>query len=102
MTVAADAREQRLVVFYAVAVFLSFLAGLSAMAVFFRRERRPVQLAVSLVGAVGVALTLVVNLARGYPIASLAAALLVGGVFYGLWVRAGRPRGVRGVAAEAD
>ena len=102
VTVAAGAREQRLVVFYAVAVFLSFLAGLAAMAVFFRRERRPVQLAVSLVGAFGVAFTLAVNLVRGYPIASLAAALLVAAVFYWLWVRTGRPRGIAGAVAEPD
>ncbi|SCL18313.1 Amino acid transporter [Micromonospora rhizosphaerae] len=102
VTVAVDAREQRLVVFYAVAVFLSFLAGLAAMAVFFRRERRPVQLAVSLVGALGVSFTLAVNLARGYPIASLAAALLVAAVFYRLWARAGRPRGIAGAVAEPD
>jgi len=102
VTVAAGAREQRLVVFYAVAVFLSFLAGLAAMSVFFRRERRPAQLAVSLVGTFGVAFTLAVNLARGYPIVSLAAATLVAAVFYWLWIRAGRPRGIAGTVAEPD
>src|SRR5204863_1057647 len=35
---AAGGREQRLVLFYAVAVFLAFLSGLLAMARFFRRE----------------------------------------------------------------
>jgi hypothetical protein len=44
----------------------------------------------------------VVNLARGEPIASLAAALLIGAALYGLWVRAGRPRGIRNVAADAE
>jgi hypothetical protein len=102
VTFAANGRDQRLVLYYAVAVFLSFLAGLCAMAVFSRRERRPVQLAVNLIGAFGVAFTLVVDLSRGSPIASLAAALLIAAVLYWQWVRAGRPRGVRGAVVGAD
>jgi hypothetical protein len=42
--------------------------------------------------AVGV--TLSVNLARGYPIASLLTALSIAATLYGLWLRAGRPSGV--------
>jgi hypothetical protein len=38
IVVAAQADEQELVPFYAVSVFLSFLAGLIAMVVFFYRE----------------------------------------------------------------
>ncbi len=45
-------------------------------------------------GTVLVAFTLVVNLLRGYPLVSFAAALAIAGTFYWLWVRAGRPRGV--------
>lgn len=94
LVVAAGGDEQSLVLFYAVAVFLAFLAGLVAMSSFFRRERRWGYLAASLCGAVAVGVTLAVNLARVYPIASLAAALVIAATLYLLWVRAGRPRGV--------
>jgi hypothetical protein len=100
--VAAGGQDQRLVLFYAVSVFLSFLAGLIAMARFSLRQRHIGQLVVNVVGALAVAFTLVVNLARGEPIASLAAALAIAAVLYALWVRAGRPRGIRNVAAEAE
>ena len=99
---AAGGEDQRLVLFYAVSVFLSFLAGLLAMARFSTAGRHWVQLAVNLLGAAVVGFTLVVNLARGEPIASLAAALVIAAVLYGLWVRAGRPRGIRHVAAQAE
>ncbi len=91
---AAGAREQTLVLFYAVAVFGAFLCGLLAMARFFRAERRWLLLASSLAGAAAVALTLGVNIARGYPIVSLIAAAVVAGTLHTMWVRAGRPRGV--------
>jgi hypothetical protein len=100
--IAAGGQDQRLVLFYAVSVFLSFLAGLVAMARFSARQRHIGQLVVNIVGAVVVAFTLVVNLARGKPIASLAAALVIAAVLYVLWLRAGRPRGIRNVAAEAE
>jgi hypothetical protein len=67
--VAAGAKEQELVLFYAVAVFLSFLVGLLAMARFARREGRRIVLAMSLLGAVVVSFTLAFNLSRGDPIA---------------------------------
>jgi hypothetical protein len=94
VVVAARGREQELVLFYAVSVFLSFLCGLLAMARFSLRERSAYHAAVNLVGAVAVLFTLAVNLRRGYPIASLAASLLLALVFFWLWDRAGRPRGV--------
>jgi Amino acid permease len=91
---AAGAREQRLVLFYAVAVFGAFLCGLLAMAKFFHGERRWLLLASSLAGAAAVALTLGVNVARGYPIVSLVVAAVIAGILHMMWVRAGRPRGV--------
>jgi hypothetical protein len=94
IVVAAGAHEQRLVLFYAVAVFAAFLCGLLAMATFLRAERRWLLLSVSVLGALAVALTLAVNVARGYPIVSLGAALLLAATLHRLWVRAGRPRGV--------
>lgn len=99
---AAGGQDQRLVLFCAVSVFLSFLAGLIAMARFSARARRPGALIVNLVGAAAVAFTLAVNLAQGEPIGSLAAALLIAALLYALWVRAGRPRGIRNAAAERE
>jgi hypothetical protein len=96
IVVAAAGREQRLVLFYAVAVFIAFLCGLLAMAKLFRVEGKWLLLMTSLLGATAVALTLAVNLARGYPVISLIAALVLAGVLHALWVKAGRPRGVAG------
>lgn len=98
VVVLARGEEQSLVLFYAVAVFVSFLAGLLAMARFARRERRYGSLALNGLGALVVAFTLVVNLGRGYPLVSLLASLLVAWAFHRMWVRAGRPGGI----AEAE
>jgi hypothetical protein len=102
VTIAAGAQDQELVLFYAVSVFMSFLVGLLAMAHFARRERRPASLTMNAVGALVVAFVLVVNLARGEPVASVAAALLIGAGLSRLWVRAGRPRGIAEVVAESE
>ena len=99
---AADGQDQRLVLFYAVSVFLSFLIGLLAMARFAAHDHNRAHLALNVVGATAVGFTLAVNLARGQPIASLAAALLIAAILYQRWVTAGRPGGIRNVAAEAD
>ncbi len=100
--VAAGARDQELVLFYAVAVFMSFLAGLLAMLKFSYAEHRRWSLALNGVGAVLVAFTLTVNLLRGYPMVSLAAALLIAVTFHRLWVRAGRPRGVSQIERSVE
>ena len=104
LVAAAGGREQRLVLFYAVAVFLAFLSGLLAMSTFFRQDGKRLLLGASVLGALAVTLTLGVDLARGYPLASLAAALAIAGTLFALWVRAGRPKGVADVErlAEAD
>ncbi|MBS1843767.1 MAG: amino acid permease [Actinobacteria bacterium] len=99
---AAGAQDQELVLFYAVSVFLSFLAGLLAMAKFARQEGRRSTLALSLLGALVVTFTLAINLSRGDPIASLLASLLIAGVLWRLWVRAGRPRGIASAVVEAE
>ena len=75
-------------------VFLSFLFGLLSMAVFSRREGARLFLALNAVAIAAVAVTLAVNLRRGYPIASLGAACAIALVLHRLWIRAGRPRGV--------
>ena len=99
---AAGGHEQELVLFYAVAVFVSFLAGLAAMARFSLRDGRRGLFAINLVGAVAVAFTLIVNLGRGYPLLSLGATVLIAGVLYVLWTRAGRPSGVEEVEAHIE
>lgn len=54
-------------------------------------------------GLVGApAFTRIAHLSRGLPIIRLAAALIIAAVLYGAWARAGRPRGIRAVAAEAE
>jgi amino acid transporter len=102
ITVAAGGNDQELVLFYAVSVFLSFLAGLLAMAHFSRHERQVGSLILNLLGAAVVAFTLIVNLSRGTPVISLVAALAIAAALYAGWVRSGRPQGIRNVAADAE
>jgi hypothetical protein len=98
----AGGHEQELVLVYAVAVFVSFLAGLLAMARFARRAGSRLLTATNLLGAVAVAFTLAVNLARGYPLIAIAGTLLVAALLHWRWVRAGRPRGIESVEREAE
>ncbi|WP_220094044.1 amino acid permease [Arthrobacter sp. AQ5-05] len=86
--------------FYAVAVFVSFLAGLTSMAFFSHREGRTGYLVLNCAGVLIVAFTLVVNLLRGLPLFSVAASLAVAGIFYVLWVRDGKPQGLHGGKAR--
>lgn len=99
--IAAEGREQRLVLFYAVAVFVSFLVGLLAMTHFSRTERKPVLAAVNAFATLAVAFILVVNLLRGWPVLSMAVTALIAGVLHVRWVRAGRPSGMSDVARHA-
>jgi len=94
---AAGALEQELVLFYAVAVFLSFLMGLLAMARFALQEKQRLLLAVNALAIIAVVFTIVVNLARIYPIASVVALLLIAMVLYWLWSRAGKPQDIENV-----
>jgi hypothetical protein len=98
----ASGQEQELVLVYAVAVFVSFLAGLLAMARFSHRRGARWLVVTNVVGAIGVAFTLVVNLARGYPLLALAGTVLVAAVLYWRWVRAGRPAGIEAIEREAE
>ncbi|MGE5226426.1 MAG: amino acid permease [Planctomycetaceae bacterium] len=102
VVIAAKGRDQELVLFYAVAVFISFLCGLLAMVRFSRRDGDRLHVAVNAVGAALVLFTLAVNLRRGYPIASVVASLAIGGLFMWLWLRQGRPRGIAMAEAEAE
>lgn len=100
VVVVAGADEQSLVLFYAVSVFLSFLAGLTAMIVFSYREGDRGALVLNVVGALIVAFVLAINLARGLPLISMGASLLIAFLLYLLWIRKGRPRGIAGAGAE--
>jgi amino acid transporter len=98
----AGANEQELVLVYAVAVFVSFLAGLLAMARFSQRRGARALTATNLLGAAAVAFTLVVNLARGYPLLAIAGTVLVAGILHRRWMRAGRPGGVESIERQAE
>ena len=104
VVLAAGGQEQELVLVYAVAVFVSFLAGLLAMARFSHRRGARALTAMNLAGALVVAFTLVVNMARGYPLLAIAATFLIALGLHWRWVRAGRPRGIEEIerVAEAD
>jgi hypothetical protein len=97
VTLAARGRDQELVLFYAAAVFVAFHAGLISMCRFSWQQRRFGSLAINLTGAAAVSFTLAINLARGEPIISIAVALVIAAGLYALWVRSGRPRGIRHV-----
>jgi hypothetical protein len=102
VVVAAGGRDQELVLFYAVAVFVAFLSGLLAMAKFSRDQGSRVSYAVNLFGAAVVIFTIAVNLRRGYPIFSLLAAAGIGLALYALWIKSRRPRGVAQAQMEAE
>ena len=88
--------------FYAVAVFASFMMGLLAMARFSWQEKNYKLLGSNMIAAVAVFFTLVINLGRGYPLASFGGARdhrrrpLPG------WVKAGRPEGVTEIERRAS
>jgi hypothetical protein len=94
MIVAAGADEQRLVQFYAVAVFASFLAATLGCARLSRRDGRTAASAVNLVGAALVAVVLALNVTRLDPIVSLLASGAVALYLWRTWVARGRPGGV--------
>jgi len=94
----SGAREQVLVQFYAVAVFMSFLGATVAAATLARRERRTGRFAVAAAGAAIVAVVLALNMRRIDAIVAIVAALLVSLYLWRAWVARGRPSG----AARAD
>lgn len=102
VVIAADAREPRLVLFYAVAVFVSFLMGLASMATLAHRDGQCRWVALNVAAAIAVAFTLAMNVMRPAALGSLAATALAAGVLYAAWVRAGRPRGAAHAVAEAE
>ncbi len=100
VTAAANGRDQALVLYYAAAVFVAFLAGLLAMSRFSWRQRRIGTLAINLTGAAAVALTLAINLFRGEPIIAIAGSLVIAAALYAVWLRSGSPRGIRNITTD--
>lgn len=98
--VAVGGREQRLVPFYAVAVFASFLAATLACAWLSYGERRWPALVLNLVAAVLVGTVLAINATRADGLIALGVSVLVAAYLYLRWVRRGRPAGVAGAGAQ--
>ncbi|MDX2591313.1 hypothetical protein PV343_03170 [Streptomyces sp. WI03-4A] len=88
--------------FYAVAVFISFRMGLLAMTRFARSESKPVLAWINGIAAAAVAFTLVVNLLRGWPVLSMVATLLIATGLFIRWNRAARPTGIEDAEAQAE
>jgi Amino acid permease len=92
--VAAGGQEQRLVDFYAVSVFASFLAATISCARLSHRDHRPAAFALNLLGAVLVAAVLAVNATRVGGVIALLASGAVALYLWRIWVSRGRPGGI--------
>ena len=92
--VAAGGSEQRLVPFYAVAVFASFLAATIGCARLSYRDRRWFVLALNLLGSLLVGAVLAVNATRLEGAIALLASAMVAAYLWRVWVSRGRPTGV--------
>jgi hypothetical protein len=100
MLIAASGREQRLVGFYAVAVFASFMAATIACARLSHRDGRRFALVVNVVGAILVAIVLGINATRLDGLIALLASAGVAAYLWRIWVLRGRPRGVAAAGAQ--
>jgi len=96
----AGGRDQEIVQYYAVAVFASFLGALVACAVLAYRDRRFGAFAVDVLGVALVGMVLALNMRRGGPLISLAAAGAISLALYAIWARRGRPSGVTTLTSE--
>lgn len=92
--VAAGGREQRLVPFYAVAVFASFLAATVGCAWLSYRERRWGPLTLNVLGSLLVGAVLAINAARLEGMIALLASAAVAAYLWRVWAARGRPTGV--------
>lgn len=98
--VAASGREQRLVGFYAVAVFASFLAATIACARLSYRDGRWLAMALNIFGAALVAVILAINATRFDGVIALLASVGVAVYLWLIWVLRGRPSGVAAAGAQ--
>jgi hypothetical protein len=93
--VAAGGREQRLVPFYAVAVFASFLAATVGCAWLSYQERRWGPLTLNLLGSLLVGVVLAINATRIEGTIALLASAAVAAYLWRVWASRGRPTGLR-------
>ncbi len=98
--VAAGGREQRLVPFYAVAVFASFLAATIGCARLSYRDHRWISLGLNLLGSLLVGAVLIINATRLEGAIALLASAAVATYLWRVWVSRGRPTGVGGAGAQ--
>jgi hypothetical protein len=94
MILAAAGDPQRLVQFYAVSVFASFLAATLGCARLSHRDGRGAAMALNLLGAALVALVLALNLTRLDSAIALFGSGLVALYLWRSWVAVGRPDGI--------
>jgi hypothetical protein len=94
MILAAGGDAQRLVQFYAVSVFASFLAATLGCARLSRRDGNRAAMALNLFGAALVALVLALNLTRLDSVLALLGSGAVALYLWRSWVAVGRPDGI--------
>jgi hypothetical protein len=98
--VAAGGREQRLVPFYAVAVFASFLAATVGCARLSYRDRRWGSMTLNLLGALLVGAVLGINATRIEGVIALLASAAVAAYLWRVWASRGHPTGVARAGAH--
>jgi hypothetical protein len=94
MILAAAGDVQRLVQFYAVSVFASFLAATLGCARLSHRDERYGAMALNLLGAALVALVLALNLTRLDSVVALLVSAAIALYLWRAWVARGRPDGI--------
>lgn len=102
LIVLASGRDQEIVQFYAVAVFLSFLGATAGCARLNWRDGRRSAFAVNLLGAVLVGFVLVLNALRPAGAIAIAGTVILALWLWRTWVSRGRPSGVAGVTARDE
>jgi len=100
--IVADAEEQVLVIFYAVAVFVSFLSGIAAMLRLALNDRQIPLVILNTFSFLAVLTTLVVSMFRGWPTLTVLAVAIVAVGLYWMWVSAGRPTDIEDVESHLE
>lgn len=100
LLVLAGGRETGIVGFYAVAVFISFVAALAGCARLSWRDGNRWAFAVNCAGLVPVTYVLLANALRIDGIVSITGTLVLALALWASWVRRGRPAGVAAAVAE--
>jgi hypothetical protein len=98
LIVLASGRDQEIVEFYAVAVFLSFLGATAGCARLNWRDGRRSAFVVNMLGAVLVGFVLALNALRPAGAIAIAGTVLLALWLWRTWVSRGRPSGVASVS----